>query len=129
MTIQGIVTFLPVLRLRNDVRKSIARENNRQMMDQTEKDNSLIQMKEWHILQYIIETYLVIKSVLYICWQQLNISADHLLIFGERAMADFAHLTHTLCTSTNSLSIQRNISLPCAQRPAKCKGNVSCNVS
>ena len=71
MTIQGIVTFLPVLRLRNDVRKSIARENNRQMMDQTEKDNSLIQMKEWHILQYIIETYLLIKRVLYICWQQL----------------------------------------------------------
>ena len=54
ITIQGIVTFLPVLRFRNDVRKSIARENNRQMMDQTEKDNSLIQMKEWHILQYII---------------------------------------------------------------------------
>jgi len=24
------------------------------MMDQTDKDNSLIQMKEWHILQYII---------------------------------------------------------------------------
>jgi len=28
MTIQGIVTFLPVLRLRHNVRKSIARENN-----------------------------------------------------------------------------------------------------
>ena len=53
MTIQGIVTCL--LRLRHDVRKSIARENNWQMMDQSHQtDNSLIQMKEWHILQYII---------------------------------------------------------------------------
>ena len=29
-----------------------------------------------------------------------------------------AHLTHALCTS-NSLSVQGHISLPCAQRPAK----------
>ena len=25
------------------------------------------------------------KRVLYICWQQLNISADHLLIYGEKS--------------------------------------------
>jgi len=51
MTIEGIVTYQ--LRLRHDVRKSIARENKWQMMDQIE-NNSLVQKKEWPILQYII---------------------------------------------------------------------------
>ena len=109
MTIQGIVTFLPLLRLRHNVRKSIARENNWQMMDQT--DRQFINPDEG--VAYSSVYYLNIpinKRVLYICWQQL-----FLLIIYWFMGKGASSLTHALCTSTNSLSVQGHISLPCAQ--------------
>ena len=58
----------------------------------------------------------MLATIKYFCWSFID------LMGKERA-----HLTHALCTSTNSLSVQGHISLPYAQRPAKwfCHGNVS----
>jgi len=35
-----------------------------------------------------------IKRLLYICWQQLNISADHLLIYGEKSELINTRIVH-----------------------------------